>query len=308
MRYQFMDNHSEQFSIEQFSITMMCRVLQVSPSGYYAWRGRVPGPRAAQNELLDVAVRSLFKESGETYGSPRICRDLRLLGNSCGVNRIARLMQAAGLKARTPRRFTVTTDSQHDLPIAENILNRQFEVAAPNLVWVSDITYVPTAQGWLYLTTVMDLFSRRIIGWALSHSLHAEHVVKALEMGLSRRSGEDLNGLLFHSDRGSQYASEEFRQVLSKNGLTQSMSRRGNCWDNAPAESFFSTLKVERIYQRHYLTKEQARVDIFHYIEVFYNRKRSHSKLGYVSPLEYERRHRLEKEQDNQQQHLLNAA
>ena len=290
MRYQFIDDHSG-----QFSITMMCRVLQVSPSGYYAWRGHVPGKRAAQNELLDVAVRALFQESDETYGSPRICRDLRLLGNTCGLNRIARLMQKAGLKARHPRRFVVTTDSEHDLPMAANILNRQFEVIAPNLVWVSDITYVWTAQGWLYLTTVMDLFSRRIIGWALSNSLHAEHVVKALEMGLSSRAGEDLQGLLFHSDRGSQYASEEFRQVLSINGITQSMSRRANCWDNAPAESFFSTLKVERIHRRRYLTKEQARVDIFHYIEVFYNRQRSHSKLGYVSPLQYERRHQGER-------------
>lgn len=303
MRYQFMDDHSD-----QFSITMMGRVLQVSPSGYYAWRGRVPGKRAVENELLDVAVRTIFKQSGDTYGSPRICRDLRLLGNPCGVNRIARLMQAAGLKARHPRRFRVTTDSEHDLPIAANILNRQFAVAAPNLVWVSAITSVPTAQGWLYLTTVMDLYSRRIIGWALSDSLHAEHVGKALEMSLSSRSGEDLQGLLFHSDRGSQYASEEFRQVLSRNGITQSMSRGGNCWDNAPAESFFSTLKVERIYRRRYLTKEQARVDVFHYIEVFYNRKRSHSKLGYVSPLEYERQHRLEKKPEIQQQHLLNAA
>lgn len=303
MRYQFMDDHSA-----QFSISLMCRVLQVSPSGYYAWRGRVPGRRAAQNELLDVAVRAIFKESGETYGSPRICRDLRLLGNSCGVNRIARLMHQAGLKARNPRRFMVTTDSEHDLPIAGNILNRQFEVAAPNLVWVSDITYVPTVQGWLYLTTVMDLFSRRIIGWALSNSLHAEHVVKALEMGLNRRAGENLQGLLFHSDRGSQYASDEFRQVLSNNSITQSMSRRGNCWDNAPAESFFSTLKVERIHRRRYLTVEQARVDIFHYIEVFYNRKRSHSMLGYMSPLEFERRHQIKKEQKDQQQQMLNAA
>jgi putative transposase len=303
MRYQFIDDHSE-----QFTITMMCRVLQVSPSGYYAWRGRVPGQRAAENELLDVAVRTLFKASRETYGSPRICRKLRLQGKTCGVNRIARLMQAAGLKARHPRRFKVTTDSEHDLPIAANILNREFEVAAPNLVWVSDITYVPTGQGWLYLTMIMDLFSRQIIGWALSHSLHAEHVVKALKMALACRSGEDLSGLLFHSDRGSQYASEEFRKVLSNNDITQSMSRRANCWDNAPAESFFSTLKVERIYQRHYLTKEQARVDIFHYIEGFYNRQRIHSKLGYTSPLEYERQYRLEKDQDDQQQKMPNAA
>jgi transposase InsO family protein len=308
MRYQFIDDHSE-----QFSITMMCRVLEVSPSGYYAWRGRVPGTRSVENELLDVAVRTLFKESGETYGSPRICRDLRLLGKSYGLNRVARLMRAVGLKARHPRRFTVTTDSDHDLPIAENILNRGFAVAAPNRVWVSDITYVPTAQGWLYLTTVLDLYSRRIIGWALSNSLHAEHVVKALKMSLRSRSGEDLQGLLFHSDRGSQYASDEFRQVLFANGITQSMSRRGNCWDNAPAESFFSTLKVERIHRRHYLTREQARVDIFHYIEVFYNRKRSHSKLGYIAPLEYERRHQRQKEQDIQEQDIqpqrwLNAA
>lgn len=306
MRYQFMKDHSE-----QFSITMMCRVLQVSSSGYYAWRGRSPGKRALENEVLDAAVRAMFKENDETYGSPRICRELRGLGNTCGKNRIARLMQAAGLKARSPRRFMVTTDSGHGLPIAENLLNRQFEVAAPNRAWVSDITYVWTAQGWLYLTMVMDLFSRRIIGWALSHSLHAEHVVRALRMGIASRAGEDLQGLLFHSDRGSQYASDELRQVLCDNGIAQSMSRRANCWDNAPAESFFSTLKVERIHRRHYLTTEQARVDIFQYIEVFYNRKRSHSTLGYMSPLEYERRYHYKQsdnELNNQQQQLPNAA
>lgn len=294
-----MKNYAEQFPIQR-----MCRVLVVSSSGYYSWRGRLPGKRAVANELLEVEVREIFKKSRETYGSPRICRELRAEGSHCGENRIAMLMRKAGIQGRPPRRFVVTTDSNHNLPVAANLLNRQFEVAAPNRVWSSDITYIRTAQGWLYLAVVIDLFSRRIVGWALNSSLHTEIVANALKMGLTSRRGEDLQGLLFHSDRGSQYASEEFRQLATNHGITLSMSRRGNCWDNAPSESFFSTLKVELIYRNDYHTTEQARLDIFNYIEVFYNRRRRHSTLDYTSPLDYERQH----QQNEQMQPMLNAA
>jgi transposase InsO family protein len=303
MRYQFIGQHSN-----QFSITLMCRVLDVSSSGFYAWRTRRPSKRKAANEALEVAVRDVFKASEETYGSPRIARELRSLGETCSENRVARLMQAAGLRASAPRRFVVTTDSRHGLPIAENILNREFRVDAPNVAWVSDITYIWTAQGWLYLAIVIDLYSRRVIGWSLNNHMRAEIVVKALKMGVGNRSGQDLRGLVFHSDRGSQFASEEFRSELAQHSMTQSMSRKGNCWDNAPAESFIATLKTELIYRKRYLNADQARMDIFRYIEIFYNRKRLHSTLGYVSPAEFERRRQHKEVQQHNQQPMLTAA
>ena len=298
MRYQFIADHRE-----QFPVTLMCRVLGVSCSGYYDWCGRPPSRRTVEDLALTTAIQAEFEKSRGTYGSPRILADLRELGHTYGENRVARLMRAAGLKARAARRFKVTTDSNHDLPIAANLLNREFEVEAPNTVWAGDITYVWTAQGWLYLAVVLDLYSRQVVGWSLSHSLQAEIVVNALQMGLKCRAGEDLRGMMFHSDRGSQYASDEFREVAKGNGLTLSMSRRGNCWDNAPSESFFSTLKTELIHRQAYLTTEQARLAIFEYIEVFYNRRRRHSKLGNISPVAYERRYELE-----QQPPLLAAA
>ncbi len=264
----------------------MCRVLKVSPSGYYAWRGRQQSPRDRQSRKLLVAIKVLHKQSKQTYGSPRICRGLSKQGIQCSENRVARLMRVHGIRAKQAKRFKATTDSRHDLPVAENILDRQFEPEAPNQAWAADITYVWTGQGWLYLAVVMDLFSRRIVGFSMGRSLARALVIEALEMALGRRRVGQ--GLLHHSDRGSQYASGEFQRVLVGAGIICSMSRRGNCWDNAPVESFFSTLKCELVHHRRYRSRAEARLDIFEYIEVWYNRKRLHSSLGYRSPAEYE--------------------
>ncbi len=264
----------------------MCRVLKVCPSGYYAWRGRQQSPRERQSRKLLVAIKALHKQSKHTYGSPRICRALSKQGIRCSENRVARLMRAHGIRAKQTKRFKATTDSRHDLPVAENILDRQFEPEAPNQAWAADITYVWTGQGWLYLAVVMDLFSRRIVGFSMGSSLARALVIEALTMALGRR--RVAQGLLHHSDRGSQYASGEFQRVLVGAGIICSMSRRGNCWDNAPVESFFSTLKGELVHHRRYRTRAEARLDIFEYIEVWYNRKRLHSSLGYRSPAEYE--------------------
>ncbi len=264
----------------------MCRVLKVCPSGYYAWRVRQQSPPDRQSQKLLVAIKALHKQSKQTYGSPRICRGLSKQGIECSENRVARLMRVHGIRAKQAKRFKATTDSRHDLPVAENILDRQFEPEAPNQAWAADITYVWTGQGWLYLAVVMDLFSRRIVGFSMGRSLRRALVIEALTMALGRRRVGQ--GLLHHSDRGSQYASREFQRVLVGAGIICSMSRRGNCWDNAPVESFFSTLKGELVHHRRYRSRAEAQSDIFEYIEVWYNRKRLHSSLGYRSPAEYE--------------------
>lgn len=264
----------------------MCRVLKVCPSGYYAWRGRQQSPPDRQSLKLLVAIKALHKQSKQTYGSPRICRGLSKQGIRCSENRVAPLMRAHGIRAKQAKRFKATTDSRHDLPVAENILDRQFEPEAPNQAWAADITYVWTGQGWLYLAVVMDLFSRRIVGFSMGSSLARALVIEALTMALGRRRVGQ--GLLHHSDQGSQYASGEFQHKLVVAGIICSMSRRGNCWDNAPVESFFSTLKGELVHHRRYRTRAEAQSDIFEYIEVWYNRKRLHSSLGYRSPAEYE--------------------
>lgn len=264
----------------------MCRLLEVSTSGYYAWRTRPESRRMRENRCLLVKIKAIFSESDETYGSPRVYRDLRALGQSCSENRVARIMRVHGLRAKQARRFRVTTDSEHEYPLAENLLERQFEVTVPNARWAADITYVWTREGWLYLAMVMDLFSRRIVGWSMQASLARQLVIDAMQMALGQR--RPPGGLLHHSDRGCQYASGEYRQLLTNAGCMCSMSRRGNCWDNAPVESFFSTLKRERVHHRQYRTREEARQDLFHYIECWYNRKRRHSSLGYLSPAAYE--------------------
>lgn len=264
----------------------MCRLLEVSTSGYYAWRRRPESRRARENRCLLVEIRAVFAESDETYGSPRVYRDLSARGQSCSENRVARLMRVHGIRAKQARRFRVTTDSEHEHPVAENLLERQFDVDVPNARWAADVTYVWTREGWLYVAVVMDLFSRRIVGWSMQASLARQLVIDAMHMALGQR--QPSGGLLHHSDRGCQYASGEYRQLLTDAGCTCSMSRRGNCWDNAPVESFFSTLKRERVHHRQYRTREEARQDLFHYIECWYNRKRRHSSLGYLSPAEYE--------------------
>ena len=264
----------------------MCRVLKVSTSAYYAWRGRQQSQRELQNRKLLVAIKALHKQSKQTYGSPRICRDLSKQGIRCSENRVARLMRANGIRPKQTKPFKATTDSRHHLPVAENILGRQFEPETPNQAWAADITYVWTGEGWLYLAVVMDLFSRRIVGFSMRRSLSRGLVIEALKMALGRRRVGQ--GLLHHSDRGSQYASGDFQHELVEASIICSMSRRGNCWDNAPVESFFATLKGELVHHCQYRTRAEAQSDIFEYIEVWYNRKRLHSWLGYRSPAEYE--------------------
>jgi transposase InsO family protein len=271
----------------------MCRVLEVSPTGYYAWRTRSPSARAIADERLLLNVRIAYRASDGAYGAPRIHRDLRDEGLRVGKKRVARLMRGNGLVGRAPQcRWVRTTDSNHAYPIAPNLLNRQFSVhdengvAVLDRIWVSDITYIPTGAGWLYLAVVLDLASRRVIGWAMRESLDAELALSALRMALGAR--RPAPGLIHHSDRGVQYACGEYRGVLDAHGMRASMSRKGDCWDNAVAESFFSTLELELIARRDWHTHDEARPAIFAFIETWYNRKRRHSTLDYVSPAEYE--------------------
>jgi transposase InsO family protein len=269
-------------------LRVMCRVLQASPSGYYAWRRRPPSLRAEWRTQLRAAIREVHGASRQTYGSPRVCAALRASGASCCVNTVARIMRENGLAAKVKRRFKVTTDSGHDLPVAPNHLDRCFGRSRPNEAWVSDITFIATAEGWLYLAAEMDLYSRKIVGWAMSDRLDTALVARALTMALDqRRPGA---GLIHHSDRGCQYASGWFRRLLLDHGLVCSMSRKGNAYDNAPMESFFGTLKRELIHRASYATRPQARTAVFEYIEVFYNRQRLHSTLGYQSPADFEAR------------------
>jgi len=272
-----------------YSIAKLCANLQVSASGYYDWqRRRVrPGPRARQNQSLAVVIETLHRQSRKTYGSPRIVAQLRQRGLRHGRNRVARLMRDQGLCGRQRGRYRVqTTDSNHDHPIAPNRLALAPAAAAPNEIWVADITYIQTQEGWLYLAAVLDLYSRRIVGWALSPAIDAALVLRALGMALLHR--RPPANLLFHSDRGVQYAAGPFRAALSQAGLIPSMSRRGNCYDNATIESFWSTLKLELVYRRVFLSHRQARTEIFDYIEAFYNRQRLHSALNFQSPAHFE--------------------
>ena len=282
MRYQFVEQRRG-----QFPVSALCRVMQVSRGGYYAWLSRKPNEREKENETLLCQIRRFFERSKHTYGSPRILRDLREEGFRCGKHRVARLMRQAGLRAVLPRRFRGTTDSKHALPVAENLLGQDFTASKANKCWAADITYIWTGEGWLYLAVVLDLFSRRIVGWSMQASLHKELVLEALSMALcQRRPGL---GLLHHSDRGSQYASANYQTRLQEARISCSMSRRGNCYDNAVVESFFGTLKQEMVNRCRFATREIARQEVFAYIEIWYNRQRRHSSLGYVSPAEFER-------------------
>lgn len=264
----------------------MCRALCVSRSGYYAWQRRQPSARSQRRATLSAAIREAHVASRKTYGSPRVTAALNRRGVLCCVNTVARIMRQAGLAAQSKRRFKVTTDSGHDLPTAPNRLDRRFARTRPNEAWVSDITFIATDEGWLYLATEMDLFSRKIVGWAMGDRLDARLVIDALDMAIARRRPEA--GLLHHSDRGCQYASRAFRRLLAGHGMICSMSRKGNAYDNAPMESFFGSFKRERIHRSRYATRDQARTDVFEYIEAFYNRRRLHSALGYRSPDEFE--------------------
>ena len=269
-----------------FPIALMCRVLGVSVSGFYAWRKRPEPERAKVDSRLAVEVAASHKRSRGRYGSPRVHADLRARGVRVGRKRVERLMREQGLQARRRRRFKKTTDSAHAQPIAPNVLERDFETSAPNEVWVTDVTYVWTDEGWLYLAAIIDLFARRVVGWAASESNDTTLALAALSMASSRR--KPPRGLVHHSDRGSPYASDDYRRALTKLGVVASMSRKGDCWDNAVAESFFATLKAELVDDADYATRAAAIASIGDYIESFYNRERRHSHLGYVSPVEYE--------------------
>jgi len=283
MRYGAIQEHDRRDPIR-----LMCRALAVSPAGYYAWRSRPESHRAVSARTLLSAIRVIHQESRETYGSPSIWDALLKQGHGVGEHRVARLMRQHGIRAKTVKKWRATTQSQHRFPVAANTLNRQFTVEYPNRVWAGDLTYIWTAEGWLYLAVLLDLYSRAVIGWAMGVRLTVDLAERALTMALANRT--PTAGLLHHSDRGSQYAATSYQQLLATHGITTSMSRTGNCWDNACVESFFGTLKRELVYHRHYATREDATQDIFEYIEVFYNRKRRHSTLGYDSPAEYEAR------------------
>ena len=271
----------------EHSIVTLCGALQVSRSGYHAWVERRPGSRAQANATLLPLIAQAHQQSRHTYGSPRVTRWLRQRGHTCGRHRIARLMRGAGLRSRPRRRFRIClTDSNHDLPIAANRLLGRCQPARPDAVWVADITYVPTAEGWLYVAGVLDRYSRRCVGWAMSDTLATSLPLAALDMALTQR--QPPSGLVHHSDRGRQYASEAYRQRLAAAGVQPSMSRRGNCYDNAVMESFWSSLKRELVHRCEFATRAEAQAAIFDWLEVFYNRERLHSALGYQTPVDFE--------------------
>lgn len=277
---------------EDYPLSAMCDALGVTRAGYYAWARRKqspPGPREARREELIGRVREAHEQSRRNYGSPRVCRQLKSEGVQVCENTVAKLMNEQGIRSKVTRRFRVrTTDSAHAHPVAPNVLDRDFCADAPDRKWAADVTYVATGEGWLYLAVVLDLCSRRVVGWAMADHLRAELCIDALDMALKRRRPRPGEGLIHHSDRGVQYACGQYRDLLWSQEIECSMSRTGDCYDNAVVESFFKTLKAELVYHEHYETREQARRSIFEYVEVFYNRKRLHSSLGYVSPEQFE--------------------
>ena len=281
MKYAWIEAHSDLFSVSR-----MCRQLSVSRTGYCQWRVRPPSERALANATLDAQVAAIHAESAQSYGRPRIVRDLHEQDVRVGHERVRRSLKRQALSPVYKRPYRVTTDSAHRKSIAPNLLERRFEGWGPNEAWVADVTYIATAEGWLYLACIMDLASRRIVGWSMSERMKADLVCEALKSAYWRR--KPPVGLIMHSDRGSQYASDEHRRLLKDYRMIQSMSRRANCWDNAPMESFFKTLKVERVYQLRYDTRADARLDIVDWIEGFYNRQRMHSSIGYQTPVDAE--------------------
>lgn len=282
MRYAFIRDNEY-----KHPVSVLCRVFKVSVSGYFGWKARPESKRAIENRRLLEEIKDVHKGRRRSYGSPRVHEELLARGITCSLNRVARIMRENSIASVSKRKFKHTTDSRHDYPIAPNLLDREFNVLRPNEVFVSDITYIATDEGWLYLATVMDLCLRRIVGWSMDKRMTKKLVIDALDMAVKdRRPGP---GVLHHSDRGSQYASDDYQARLKKHGMICSMSRKGNCWDNAVMESFYRSLKVECVYLQKYKTREEARRDIFTYIELFYNRVRRHSYLGYLSPDEYER-------------------
>ena len=285
MRFQFIHNHRETFDVGR-----MCGTLKVSRGGFYEWMKRPPSAREQENAELVCKMKLIHKKCHETYGSPRMHASLKNAnGKPYSKNRIARLMRKNGIRAKTKRKFKATTLSKHNRPVAPNLLDQNFSIDRPNAVWVSDITYVPTGEGWLYLATTLDLFSRKVVGWAMDSHMKTDLVMAALRMAIQRRAIEP--GLIHHSDRGVQYASQDFQDLLSSVGMVCSMSRKGNCYDNAVQESWYHTMKTELVHHEHFATRDEALAKIFQYIEVFYNRERLHSSLGYLAPAQFESKH-----------------
>ena len=283
MKYRFIDAQRSAFGVEK-----MCRLFALSRSGFYRWDGVGESKRTVENRVLLVNIKKIYHANKGRYGSPRITDELQDQGHSCIRPRVARLMRKHSIKARAKRRYRVTTDSQHKYRVADNLLKQDFQATAPNRVWVSDITYIRTLEGWLYLTVVLDLYNRKIIGWSMSDRMQAKDTtVPAYLMAL--KSCQPLPGLIFHSDQGVQYACDEFVELLQASKVIRSMSSRGNCYDNAVAESFFHTLKTELVNHENYRSRGEAKRSLFEYMESYYNRRRKHSYLGYRSPVEYEK-------------------
>ena len=280
MKYEFINQHRFAFLVEK-----MCRALKVSRSGYYAWADRGPSRREQANQQLLVKIKRSYDESRRLYGSPRVTADLRESGETCNQKRVARLMRLNGIAAKTKRKFKITTNSRHDQPAAPNLVNQEFTAKRPGRLWTSDITYLWTKAGWLYLSVVLDVYNRQIVGWAMSERLNRQLVISSLNQALTQ--GCPTKNMIFHSDQGSQYTSDEFRELLNNYGILASNSGKGNCYDNAITETFFHTLKTELIYFENYQTREEARLSVFEYIEVFYNRQRRHSALDYKSPVDF---------------------
>jgi transposase InsO family protein len=281
MKYTFVRDEAKNHSVEK-----LCEVMEISRSSYYAFESKSMSKREEADQRLMPIVQEIFKTNRKAYGYRRVSDELKERGENCGKYKTAGLMRKLNLSPVVKRRFKLTTDSKHSLPIFTNVLNRNFKPSKMNQAWTSDITYIETAQGWLYLAVVMDLYSRTIVGWAMDKNMMVDLVENALKMAISRR--KISAGLLLHSDRGSQYASHKYQSLLKQHGIICSMSRKGNCWDNAPMESFFRSLKVECVYQQSFQQREEAKSEIFSYIEGFYNRQRKHSALNYLSPREYE--------------------
>lgn len=282
MKFAFIQEH-----LQDHPVDAVCQALSVSRSGYYAWLKRPPSARDRRRQELAGQIQAVHEANRGVYGSPRVCKALQEQGVAVCENTVARIMREREIRARSRKAFVPrTTDSTHHRPVAANLLNRQFDVALPDQAWVVDITYIATDEGWLYLAGVMDLCTRKIVGWSMADHMRTDLAADALRMAIARRGRRQ--GLLHHSDRGVQYASEDYQHLLEQQGMVCSMSGRGDCWDNAAMESFWSTLKTELVHHEHYATREQARASIFEYIEVFYNRNRLHSSLGYKSPEAFE--------------------
>jgi len=278
MRFRLIEDHRDVWPAR-----VMGDALSVSPSGFYAWRSRPQSPRTIANRALLADIRRVHARHRERFGAPRIHAELRAEGQTASRQRVARLMRRHGIRARAPRRFRLcTTDSKHSLPVAENLRDQNFVADRPGQVWLPDITYIPTAEGWLYLAVILDLFTRKVVGWAMRDHMRAELTIAALTMAIQRR--RPAAGLIHHSDRGSQYAAGDYRDILKATAITPSMSRKANCWDNAPMESFFGTLKTELVHQAEYPNRDAARRDLFTHIEGYYNRHRRHSAIGYITP------------------------